>query len=440
MSNSRGRMASAVLSMAMVMAFVVPVLGQRRVAVPAGTVIALRMDTFLSSDTSRVGDRFTATVLRSTVVEGRVVVPENTKVEGHVAGVTPTERGSRVGTLAVAFDRMVFSSGSSVQLDGTLTALSEEGRRKLEQDARYQQGGGQTRRPVVFLGASEGASATIGVAGGRAERSSVGGILDNMLGKGNKAEVRPGTELGMMVEGAFTVDTGVGAGDRGAMDNDMRAPAQTVLTSTTSIRAAQMALRDRNYYRGPTNGVMNQASRDAVRDFQRDRHLVTTGELDGATAQALGLPVEMASPPAATVFTTATVATGIGNPRQIAFLANRLSQDFRRELNMRNERGQVVFDRRRDFRGNEVELLFQITSLQAAAELYNQLTTSVTDPEAVKDAAGGLMRQARLLERMMRRNTQSPLSSTVSADWQQLQAELARINVTDANLDADVNR
>ena len=95
---------------------------------------------------------------------------------------------------------------------------------------------------------------------------------------------------------------------------------------------------------------------------------------------------------------------------------------------------------RRDFRLNEVELLFQTISLQAAAELYNQLTTSVTDPEAIKGAAGGLMRQARLLERMMRRNTQSPLSSIVSGDWQQLQAELARINVTDANLDADVNR
>ena len=133
-------------------------------------------------------------------------------------------------------------------------------------------------------------------------------------------------------------------------------------------------------------------------------------------------------------------ATGIGNPRQIALLANRLLQDFQRELNMRNNRGLVIFDTRRDFRPNEVELLFQITSLQAAAELYNQLTASITDPDAVKGAAGGLMRQARLLERIIRRDPQLTLSTTVRADWQQLQAELARINVTDANLDADVIR
>jgi hypothetical protein len=132
--------------------------------------------------------------------------------------------------------------------------------------------------------------------------------------------------------------------------------------------------------------------------------------------------------------------TGIGNPRQIALLASRLLQDVQRELNMRTNRGQLVFDTRRDFKPNEVELLFQVTSLQAAAELYSQLTTSITDPDAVKGAVGGLIRQARLLERIMKRDTPLMLSPIVRADWQQLQAELARINVADANVDADVIR
>jgi len=36
----------------------------------------------------------------------------------------------------------------------------------------------------------------------------------------------------------------------------------------------------------------------------------------------------------------------------IAFLANRLLQDFQREMNIRNNRGQVIFDTGRDFRLN----------------------------------------------------------------------------------------
>jgi peptidoglycan hydrolase-like protein with peptidoglycan-binding domain len=601
MSSHRRRIPNAGLVLAVVMALGVPALGQRPVTVPVDTVIALRMDTTLSSESSRIGDRFTATVFRPVVVDGRVVVPENTKVEGRVTGATPTERGSRAGTLAVAFDRLVFSAGSSVQIDGTLTTLSEEGRRKIEQDIRIQEGGDRTRRAVVFLGAGGGASATIGVVGGRAEPTTVGAIFGALLGNGDKAEVRPGFEFGLMVERSFTVDAIYAAGDRDFHDNDTRTPYQAVLTSADSVRSAQIALRSRNYYDGSANGVMNQATRDALHSFQHDHSIAATGELDIATARALGIPVEVAGPAAQTVFTstesirfaqitlrdrgyytgpingvmnqsmrnairqlqhdrnlsmngdldlstarelgiasesgiesaaieivnpraerisagsirisadvhtqgsgwqvfvnrfvtgntlhvyvrgvpprystgsavdhhpftetyddlpnvaqviihgpqrdfTADLsgfgagAKSIGNPRQIALLANRLLQDCQRELNMRNNRGQVIFDTRRDFRPGEVELLFQITSLQAAAELYNQVTASITDPDAVKGAASGLMRQSRLLERVIRRESQLRLSSTVSADWQQLQAELARVNVTDADLDADLIR
>lgn len=528
MNIHRGRIASAVLSLAMVMAFVVPALGQRVVTAPVGTIIPLRMDTYLSSDSSRVGDRFTATVFRSVVVDGRVVVPESTKVEGHVTGATPTERGTRTGTLAVAFDRMVFSAGRSVQIDGTLTTLGEEGRRNIDQG-----GSDQTRRAMVFLGAGEGAGAIIGVAGRRTETTTAGAILGTLLGKGSKAEVRPGTEFGMMVERSFNVDAINLAGDRDRNDrndNGTTTVAQTVFTSAESIRFAQITLRDRGYYTGPITGVMNQAMRSAIRQLQREHNLSMNGDLDLATARELGIASESGSESAAIEimnaraerigpgsirisadvhtqgsgwqvfvnrfvtgntlhvyvrgvaprYSTGTAidrhpftetyndlpsvarviihgpqrdftadllpgdrggtvgATDIGNPRQIALLANRLLQDFQRELNMRNNRGQVIFDTRRDFRPSEVEVLFQITSLQAAAELYNQLTTSITDPDAVKGAASGLMRQAHLLERIMRRGTPLTLSSTVSADWQQLQAELARISVTDA--DADVVR
>ncbi len=596
---------TCVFSLVLLVASVAPALGQRLVTVPVGTVVPLRMDTALNSNSSRVGDRFTATVSRSVLLDTRAVLPEGAKVEGHVTGISPGERGRGPGAIAVAFDRIVLPNGNAIPIDATLTTLSEEGRRRIEQDVRYQEGGGRTRRAVVFLGVGGGGGATIGVAGGGAETNTVGALLGTLLGNGERAEVQPGAEFGMMVERSFSVDdTTIIANDRVFDDRDNGAQSQSGLSSYDSIRSAQIALRTRNYYNGPINGVMNQATRDAINRFQHDRNIAITGELDIATARALGIPVEVSGPPAQTVFTSAEAirfaqitlrdrgyytgpingvmnqtmrnairqlqrdrnlningdldlstarelgiasdsgiesaaieiinpraerigtssirisadvhtqgsgwqvfvnrfvtgntlhvyvrgvpprystgtaidhhpfaetyndlpnvarviihgpqrdftadllgdrggtvgATGIGNPRQIAFLANRLLQDFQRELNMRNNRGQVIFDTRRDFRPSEVELLFQITSLQAAAELYNQLTASITDPDAVKGAAGGLMRQAHLLERIMRRDPQLTLSTTVRANWQQLQTELARINVTDANLDADVIR
>jgi peptidoglycan hydrolase-like protein with peptidoglycan-binding domain len=550
------------------------------------------MATALSSSSSRVGDRFTATAFRPVLIEGRAVLPEGVKIEGHVTAIASGERGKGSGAIAVGFDRIVLPNGNAIPIDATLTTLNEEGRRRIEQDVRYQQDGGRTRRAMVFLGVSGGGGATIGVGGGGAESSTVGVILGTLLGNGERADVQPGTEFGMMVERSFTVEPIYVAGDREFNDNNPRAQSQTVLTAAESIRSAQIALRTKSYYQGQANGVMNQGTRDALNNFQRDRNLAMTGELDIPTARALGIPVELAGPPAQTLFNSAesirfaqislrdrgyytgqvngvmnqatrtairqlqrdrnltangeldlstarelgiasdagfesaaieimnpraeragpgsirisgdvhtqgngwqvfvnrfvigntlhvyvrgvppqhpggsavdhhpftetyndlpNVAkviihgpqrdfaadllvdrggvagnTGTGNPRQIALLANRLLQDYQRDLNIRNTRGLVTFDTRHDFRPNEVELLFQITSVQASAELYNQLMTSITDPDAIRGAASGLMRQARLLERIMRRDAQLRLSPTVSADWNQLQTEFARIN------------
>jgi len=112
-------------------------------------------------------------------------------------------------------------------------------------------------------------------------------------------------------------------------------------------------------------------------------------------------------------------------------------QDYQRDVNVRGNRGQIIFDTRRNFRQNEVELLFQLNSLQSAAELYNQIVTRVNDPDTLKGAADSLLRQMRLTSRIMRRGI--TLSSIVTNDWAQLRDEIGRIGLTDTNLDSDTD-
>jgi peptidoglycan hydrolase-like protein with peptidoglycan-binding domain len=415
------------LTMMLILASAAPALGQQFVSVPVGTVIPLRIDKLLSSNSSRVGDAFSATVFRPLLVDGRTILPEGAKVEGRVTGITQGVPGKSPATIAVAFDKISLPDGKAIPVDATLTALDEEARRRIEQDVRSQSG--QNRRAVVFVGASGGANATIGVPSAPAKSNSVGAIIGSVLGGGNRADVQASTEFGMMVESAFNVETTPVATNR-----DSAPQSQSVLSSYDSIRAAQTALRDQNYYHGPINGVMNQATRDAIRNFQRDRNISNTGELDLSTARTLGIPVDVGTGGSG----TGGSGTGIGDPRQIAFLADRLLQDFQRELNIRNNRGQVIFDKQRNFKPYEVEVLSQMMSLRGSADLYSQLTASFTDRDTVKGAAVGLIRQARLLDRIIRRS-QIPLSSLVSSDLQQLQSELARISIIDPN-DSDIVR
>ena len=529
-SSEQRRITSLLLSLALVLAVTIPAKADHLVTVPTGTVIALRMDTYLSSETARVGDRFTATAFRDVTVDGRLAVPVGAKVECHVTGATRATP-FRAGTIAIAFDRIRLPDGASIPVDGTLTTLSDEARRQIEaNDEDVIGGGSRSRRAMVFIGGGAGVGALIGALAGGGKGAAVGagvgavlGTIGALLSKGEKAEVQPGTEFGMMVESPFTVNT-----DRfDGVDDNVGGSQQSVFTSPEAIQFAQIALRDRGFYNGPINGQMNFATRDAIRRYQRDRNLAVTGELDLRTARDLGVaseigletaPIEITTAraervgrdavrifvdvqtrsrgwqvfatrfvsgdtlhvyvrgvpprgPAAQAFDHQQISdtysnmpnvtrvifhgpqrdftvnlfggggagTGgdPGNSQQIAFLANRLLQDYQRELNVRGTRGQVIFDSRRNLSQNEVELLFQLNSLQAAAELYNQMVSRVNDPDALKGAADSLMRQMRLTSRIMRRGGQ--LSSIVTNDWAQLRNEVARISLTDTNLDNDTD-
>ena len=53
------------------------------------------------------------------------------------------------------------------------------------------------------------------------------------------------------------------------------------------VRTMQQKLTEQGYYRGALDGVMNPAFRRAVWNFQRDRQLPSSGDLDEATVAAI---------------------------------------------------------------------------------------------------------------------------------------------------------
>ena len=61
------------------------------------------------------------------------------------------------------------------------------------------------------------------------------------------------------------------------------------LSSPEMIRHAQTALKDQGYYEGTIDGQLTPRTSNALRTFQRERHLPETGNLDDATAKALGI-------------------------------------------------------------------------------------------------------------------------------------------------------
>jgi peptidoglycan hydrolase-like protein with peptidoglycan-binding domain len=79
------------------------------------------------------------------------------------------------------------------------------------------------------------------------------------------------------------------------------------------VREVQQALRDKGYYKGELDGVLNPEFRRAIWNFQQDNGLPRTASLDRPTLAALGLAAAgAASPGGATTFGATAPVERIG--------------------------------------------------------------------------------------------------------------------------------
>jgi hypothetical protein len=78
----------------------------RRVTIPAGTVLRLRMNRGFGSDISRVEDPVSATLARGVVVGGRTVLPAGSLASGYVVEATRPGKVKGRGRVGVRFTRI----------------------------------------------------------------------------------------------------------------------------------------------------------------------------------------------------------------------------------------------------------------------------------------------------------------------------------------------
>ena len=78
----------------------------RRVTIPAGTVLRLRVDRGFGSDISRVEDPVSATLARAVVIDGRTILPTGSAAAGYVSEVVRPGKVKGRGRVAVRFTRI----------------------------------------------------------------------------------------------------------------------------------------------------------------------------------------------------------------------------------------------------------------------------------------------------------------------------------------------
>jgi peptidoglycan hydrolase-like protein with peptidoglycan-binding domain len=369
---------------------------QSRVVLPAGSVIIVRTTTPLQSASARAGQTFDTNVEESVGVDEFTVIPTGSKIRGTVTMATPATR-QQSGVIEVMFDRLTLPNGSTFPIAGKLTSTDSAERRQIESDPNAR---------VVLVGERGGIGATIAGAGSGKSANNIFAALGGLLSQGRDVSVPAGTPLAVELESAVTLRGG------GRLRGT---EASTIYTSADRVRAAQQALARLNYYRGPVNGLLDDNTRNALFQFQVDRSLRGTGNLDGRTAQALGISVSSTGGLSGPVL-SANQASAVRRDAQ--YLVTRLRTDL-----AVSSAGQL--DPARAYTQTDLDLWFALSAFADNATIYEQLVRTGGNRDAAVVAGPALAAAARRVDAAMQN---ARPSATLQNGWAAVRRQITTID------------
>lgn len=348
-----------------------------RVTIPSGTIIPVRMDTAIESGSARQGDTVRATVTTAVRISNIDAIPAGTTLTGRVLEVAAAKAWGTSSGVTIELDRLTSPTGASVNVDGDLTTSSGE--------------------PLA--------------------------VIDNL---------RRGTQLSFVLNRPLFVT--------GEFHGQFEAPASNVrvISATASTRAGQMFVRivaqNTNVYRltethqrrGDTMHIFVNGTRSGyVRGVNEIVVTFAPSEWRGINeivVHSLGNDIVIRSNSIGPGTITAAEAAAI--EKQV----NTLLADYSRILGVRYNffTGQATFTAR-NYRENEVELLFALNSLVSASRLYTQLIKTSDDVNGIDGATDIVLEQLRAVDRAANR-TKSQRAEVIVRRWNQMRDNILIID------------
>jgi hypothetical protein len=367
---------------------------QVRPVLPAGSVIIVRTTGPLQSASAQSGQTFQTNVEESVGVDEYTVIPAGSRIRGVISLARAATR-QQSGVIEVVFDRLTLPDGTTIPITGKLTSTDSTERRQIETDPNAR---------VVLVGGRGGIGAAIAGAGSGRSANNVFSALGGLLSEGRDVSVPAGTPLAVELERDLSLR---GRGRVRSTD------AGTIYTAADRIRAAQSALARQNYYRGPINGRLDDATRRALFEYQVDQRLNGTGNLDGRTAQALGINV-------------ASGLSGVSMSADDASLVRRDAQAlvsrYRADL---GGGGLGRLDAARGYSQGDLDLWFALSAFADNASIHEQVVRNGGNRDAAVLAGRALVSAARRVDTAMQ---SARASSQVQNAWAGVRRQLSTID------------
>lgn len=206
-----------------------PMLQGRVSTAPAGSTLAVNLNTSISSQFARVGDRVSATLNAPLISGGQVLLPAGSTLEGQVASANGSGRTGRPGELDLRFSQATTPGGNRVPLSARVQTTDGTGLIKAQTTK------GRIGKAALSTAVGAGLGAVLGTAMGPLSGGGVGkgaiygtalgataGAANALWQKGDDIEVAAGSPLTVVLDTPVTVsgnDTSSNTNNVGGYNN-----------------------------------------------------------------------------------------------------------------------------------------------------------------------------------------------------------------------------
>jgi len=177
------------------------VVAAQTLSLPAGTGVKMKLETPISTRTTKVGDSFAGRVTEPVMIENKVVIPVGASIEGHVAKISEPRRIKGVPSIDLRPDMLTMPNGNRYSISAVLVDTNVSGTNVTEEGKIKGSGhtGGDVKEIAIGTGAGLGVGALAGGGKGAVIGATVGASVTvaHWLTKRHSAELPAGSEITM---------------------------------------------------------------------------------------------------------------------------------------------------------------------------------------------------------------------------------------------------
>lgn len=185
-------------------------------SVPEGRPLKVRLETTISTFSSRVGDPFQGKITDPVVVDGKTLIPAGAVVEGRVTKLSEPRRIKGKPTIGIFPEHILMPDGQRYMLNAVLVDTDIKGT-DVNEEGMFK-GSGHDRRDQIEVAAGAGAGMLIGGLIGSGPGLLIGGAIGagatttHWLVQRHSAVLPSGTQLMLELSRPMTLGTTAAVG------------------------------------------------------------------------------------------------------------------------------------------------------------------------------------------------------------------------------------